>query len=377
MKENKQYIEPEYRDNDNQDNESFIDWLAVLRKIIAIRKTLYKAAGVGLVIGIIIAFSVPKQYTVTVTLSPEMGTEGKAGGGLASLASSFLGGGADIGSMDALNATLSSEIVASTPFVLELFDIRVQDLDEKIDTTLVAYLDMQRIPWWNYILKAPRMVVDGIKGLFKEEKDNIKSNQYLIQLTAEEYEKYETLKQLIIADVDTKTAITTISVTFQDPKVSAIVADSVVHKLQEYIIKYRSAKAKDDCAYLEQLYKERQREYYAAQEKYANYVDANKSIVFQSIRTEQERLQNDMNLAFQVYSQVAQQLEVSRAKIQEAKPVFAVVEPASIPLQPSGVSKKVIIIGFIFLSICLTAIWHLIGKDYWRNSKKFIHEEMK
>ena len=46
----------------------------ILRKIIGIRKKIYKAAGIGLVIGIIIALSIPKQYTVAVTLSPEMGT---------------------------------------------------------------------------------------------------------------------------------------------------------------------------------------------------------------------------------------------------------------------------------------------------------------
>ena len=44
--------------------------------------------------------------------------------------------------------------------------------------------------------------------------------------------------------VDQKTAITNISVTLQDPKVTAVVADSVVCKLQEYIINYRTSKAR-------------------------------------------------------------------------------------------------------------------------------------
>lgn len=173
-----------------------------------------------------------------------------------------------------------------------------------------------------------------------------------------------------MADIDKKTGITTLSVTLQDPKVTAMVADSVVTKLQQYIINYRIAKAKEDCAYLEQLYKERQQEYYDAQQRYARYVDANKSLVLQSVRTEQERLQNDMNLAFQVYSQVAQQLQVARAKIQEEKPVFAVVEPATIPLQSSGTSRKVIVLGFIFLTVCITGGWELIGQSYWDKLKK-------
>ena len=59
--------------NELNTDEMEIDLMDVLRKIIGIRKTLYKAAGVGLIIGIIVALSIPKQYTVKVTLSPEMG----------------------------------------------------------------------------------------------------------------------------------------------------------------------------------------------------------------------------------------------------------------------------------------------------------------
>lgn len=365
MAENKNYQNPDIQEPEN--DEITIDWMEILRKIIAIRKTLYKAAGVGLVLGIIIALSIPKQYTVTVTLSPEMGGD-KAGGGLASLASSFLGGGAN-SSPDALNATLAPDIVASTPFILELFNTKVQTLDGELDTTLVAYLDEQKSPWFSYIVKAPGMAIGAIKSLFSEEADTA-SVLNPFQLTKEESEKVEGLRKALTADVDKKTAKTTISVTLQDPKVTAIVADSVVAKLQQYIIDYRIKKAKEDCAYLEQLYKERQQEYYDAQSKYAHYFDSNRNIALQSVRAEQERLQNDMNLAYQVYSQVAQQLQVARAKIQEEKPVFAVVEPAIVPLQPSGTSRKVILIGVVFLAICGTGAWKLFGLIYWKKLKE-------
>lgn len=366
MTENKNYQNPEVQEPENDELE--IDWMDILRRIYAIRKTLYKAAGAGVVLGIIIALSIPKQYTVTVTLSPEMGGD-KASGGLASLASSFLGGAATSSSPDALNATLAPDIVASTPFILELFDTRVQTLDGKLDTTLVAYLDEQKQPWWGYIKAAPGMAIGAIKSIFTEEADTT-SVLNPFQLTKEESEKVEGLRKVLTADVDKKTAMTTITVTLQDPKVTAIVADSVVTKLQQYIIDYRIKKAKEDCAYLEQLYKERQQEYYEAQSKYAHYFDSNRNIALQSVRAEQERLQNDMNLAYQVYSQVAQQLQVARAKIQEEKPVFAVVEPATIPLLPSGTSRKTILIGIVFFTICCTIIWNLFGSSYWNQIKK-------
>lgn len=364
MEENKNYTPPT---PETENDELEIDWMDLLRKIIAIRKTLYKAAGVGLVLGIIIAISIPKQYTVSVTLSPEMGNDTKSSG-LASMAASFLGASAMSSTPDALNAALSSEIVSSTPFLLELFDTRIQTLDGELDTTLVAYLDEQRNSWMGAVLAAPGMAIGAIKGLLTEEPDTVAIlNPF--QLTKEESKKVESLRKNILAEIDKKTGITTLSVTLQDPKVTAMVADSVVTKLQQYIINYRIAKAKEDCAYLEQLYKERQQEYYEAQQRYARYVDANKSLVLQSVRTEQERLQNDMNLAFQVYSQVAQQLQVARAKIQEEKPVFAVVEPATVPLEPSGTSRKVVVLGFMFLAVCVTGGWELIGQEYWQKLK--------
>jgi len=374
MSENKNYQHPDVQEAENDELE--IDWMDILRRIYAIRKTLYKAAGVGVVLGIIIALSIPKQYTVTVTLSPEMGGDSK-GGGLASLASSFLGGAATSNSPDALNATLAPDIVASTPFVLELFNTRVQTLDGELDTTLVAYLDEQKSPWWGYIKAAPSMAIGAIKSIFAKETNTI-SVLNPFQLTEKEAAKVKGLRQSILAEVDKKTAMTTITVTLQDPKVTAIVADSVVEKLQEYIINYRIKKAKEDCTYLEELYHERQQEYYNAQSKYAHYFDSNRNIAFQSVRAEQERLQNDMNLAYQVYSQVAQQLQVARAKIQEEKPVFAVVEPATVPLQPSNTSRKVIILEITFFTIFCVGGWILIGQPYWRNIKiKLIQKQKK
>lgn len=368
MNENKNYQHPDVQDPENDELE--IDWMEILRKIIAIRKTLYKAAGVGVVLGIIIALSIPKQYTVTVTLSPEMGGD-KAGGGLASLTFSFLGGAATSNSPDALNATLAPDIVTSTPFILELFNTRVQTLDNELDTTLVTYLEEEKSSWFSYIAKAPGMAIGAIKALFTEKPDSATTlNPF--QLTEKEAAKVKGLRQSILAEVDKKTAMTTITVTLQDPKVTAIVADSVVGKLQQYIIDYRIKKAKEDCAYLEELYKERQQEYYEAQSKYAHYFDSNRNIAFQSVRAEQERLQNDMNLAYQVYSQVAQQLQVARAKIQEEKPVFAVVEPATVPLEPSGISRKVIFLGIIFILVCGTGFWKLLGYQLYKQTKKLM-----
>ena len=359
------------RQSNQGDQEIEIDLMDILRKIIGIRKKIYKAAGIGLIIGIIIAISIPKQYTVEVTLSPEMGST--KGGGLSGLAASFLGSGATMSDgTDALNASLSADIVSSTPFLLELSVMEIPASENK-KMTLNTYLDEESSPWWSYIIGLPSMVIGGVKSLFiKEDEDTIsdRGNQGTIELSKKEAQKIETLKKMIIASVDKKTSMTTVAVTLQNPKVAAVVADSVVGKLQEYIINYRTSKAKEDCIYLERLFKERQQEYYVDQKRYADYMDSHDNIILQSVRAEQERLQNDMSLAYQVYSQVASQLQVARAKVQEEKPVFAVVEPAVVPLNPSGTSKKIYVLAFIFLSVCIVIFWKLFGENILNKFKE-------
>lgn len=85
MSEKESYKSPEFNSSENDEVE--IDWMGYLRKLIAARKALLWSVIIGVVLGIVIALSMPKEYTVAVTLSPEMGDESKSAGGLASLAS--------------------------------------------------------------------------------------------------------------------------------------------------------------------------------------------------------------------------------------------------------------------------------------------------
>ena len=368
MTEGESEKEIEQGQSNHIDKEAEIDLMDILRKIIGIRKTIYKAASIGLIIGVIIAICIPKQYTAEVTLSPEMSSN--KGTGLSGLAASFLGSDVAMGDgTDALNASLSADIVSSTPFLLELSTMEIP-ASKGVNMTLNTYLDEEYVPWWSYVIGFPSIIIDGAKSLFIEEDELVYSNRTnkgVIELSQKESKKIEVLKNTITAIVDKKTSMTTVAVTLQNPKVAAVLADSVVKKLQEYIIDYRTTKAKEDCIYLEKLFKERQQEYYAAQKEYANYIDSHDNIILQSVRAEQERLQNDMSLAYQVYSQVANQLQVARAKVQEEKPVFAVVEPAVVPLKPSGISKKVYVLVFIFLSVCIVMFWKMwIPNSMWR-----------
>ena len=356
-----------------EEDELEIDLMEYVRKLWSARLLLVKVAGIAAVVGIIIGFSFPKKYTAEVVLSPE--TTKNANSRLSNMASMLgignMGAGNDA---NALNFSMASDIVASTPFILELIHTPVQTLDGKMDTTLVAYLGTQSVPWWNMVMSLPSKAIGGIMSLFaskSEQQEEKPINPF--HLTPRQRGQVNAVKDIINVETE-KGGMTKLSVTVQDPLVAATMADTVLVKLQKFITKYKTSKAEEDCKYWEQLYDQRQKEYYDAQEKYAKYSDANKNIVLQSVRIEQERLQNEQALAFQIFSQVAAQLQMSRAKLQEEKPAFAILEPASVPLLPTGTSKKIIILGLVFLAVAGTSAWILFGKDLWQSLKEGVKE---
>lgn len=370
MTENKNYTTPP-----QEEEEMEIDLMEYARKLWAARKLLLKVAGIAIVVGIVIALTTPKQYTVNVTLAPEMGKSG--GSSLSGIASMLGVGGLNMGSdADALNVNLYPNIVSSTPFILDLMDTQVSTLDEEqSDTTLVGYLkEYTSSSLMGTVISLPFKAIGGIKSLFKsKEKGSGEINPF--QLTQEQSRIVTSLKKLIIASVDKKTGVTTVSVTMQDPLVAAMLTDTVIVKLKEYITKYRVSKAEDNCKYWELLYEQRKKEYHTKQQLYAEYVDANKNVILQSVRIEQERLQNEASQAYDIYRNISTQLEMAKAKVQEAKPVFAIVEPATVPLLPSGTSRKMILIGIVFLAVAGAAAWILFGQDLLDKVKSGLSEK--
>ncbi len=358
-----------------EEDELEIDLMEYARKLWAARKLLFKVAGIAVIVGVVIAFTTPKQYTVSVKLAPE---STKSGGGLSGIASMLGVGSMSMGSdADALSITLYPDIVSSTPFILDLMDTQVKTIDEEQpDTTLVGYLkEYTSKSLIGTVMSLPFKAMGGIISLFKDEEEEKGVKEINpFQLTKEQSRTVQGLKKMIVANVDKKTGVTTVSVTMQDPLVAAILTDTVVVKLKEHITKYRVSKAEEDCKYWEQLNDQRRDEYHAKQKLYAEYIDANQNVILKSVRIEQERLQNDMNLAYQVYSNVATQLQMAKAKVQEAKPVFAIVEPASVPILPSGTSRKMILVATVFLFVAAAAAWVLFGVDLWKKVKDGLSE---
>ena len=359
------------KNNPQQYEEQEIDLLELAQKVWAERMLVLKACGIAVLVGLIIAFSIPKEYSATVKLASE--TTGKsATGGMSALAAMA---GVSLGNNgpDALSPTLYPDIVSSIPFITSLFEVPVKSIDSEIDTTLYMYMDeYQRGPWWGAITTAPFKLLGWTISLFKNDEEQEKGKAQInpFRLTQKENAIVSALKNRITVSVDKKTGVTTLTVMMQDPLISATLTDTVMYRLQNYITDYRTNKARQDLAFTERLYEEAKENYVKAQKEYAYFVDANKSLILQSASIERERLQNEASLAYNVYSNVSQQLQMAKAKVQEITPVYTVVQPATVPLRPTKPSKITILFGCIFLAAAGAVGWILFVKDFLKNLKK-------
>ena len=354
---------------DDASDEKEIDLLELAMKLWDQRKKLIIWSVCGAVIGLIIAFSIPREYTTDVKLAPETTDNKAAAGGLGALAS-MAGLGTSASGADAVYPQLYPDVVSSVPFVTSLFNVKIttSDKDEPQTMTVEQYMeDELRAPWWSVITGAPFKLLGMLRGGDEEAGTKPLDN---FRLTQDEARLVEAVNRRITACVDQKTSVVTISVMMQDPLVSAVLADTVVNRLQAYVTDYRTNKARKDLEYAETLNEDAKADYYAAQQKYAEYLDRNQGLAFQSARITSDRLQNEAQLAFSLYNQTAQQVQKAKAKVQETTPVYAIITPATVPVKPTSPRKALILVGFTFLAFVACAAWILFGAPIIQQQKE-------
>lgn len=360
---------------DSNEEEQEIDLLELAMKLWRQKKKIAIWCLIGAVIGIVVAFSIPREYTTDVKLAPELGNGQKVSGSLGAMAAMVgIGSGAQGGS-DAVNPTLYPDVVSSVPFLVGLFNVPVEEIKGEKTIPLKEYMEEDvRSPWWSVIMGLPFKLI-GLLTSNDEEEEDLNKPTDTFHLTKSEDQIVKALQTRINASVDTKTSVITISVMMQDPLISATLADTVVNRLQEYITDYRTNKARQDLKYAELLNDEAKENYYKAQQKYADYLDRNNGLILHSAQTTRERLQNEATLAFNLYNQTAQQLQMAKAKVQENTPVYATVTPATVPIKPTSPRKPLILVGFVFLAFVACSAWILYGKPLVEEMKKKKAEE--
>ncbi len=336
------------------------DIYKLLRLIKRKKYSFLLSGAIALAVALIVGFSIPKLYETKVVLAPET-AKSPSLGTFASLAS-FAG--IDMSNLnqdDAIYPELYPQIVASTAFIEELYSMNVTSKDGSINTTLYQYmLSHQKHPWWNFILELPTTV----KSWFVEKERLVPSGEatgetlpYVVY-SEEQTSVMNKLKKMVLCTVDVGNDVVTINVQMQDPFISAQVAGRVSELLKQKVSEYRTTKSVKDYEYINNLYEEAKNDYYEKQSIFANYLDQNAlGVAMAKYRKDGDRLEDEMNLAYTIYCQLAQQKEIAKAKVQETTPVFTVLQPACVPLLSCSPNKTFIAISFIILTWATHILW--------------------
>lgn len=339
------------------ENKDIIDLKQVLNKLLAKKKTFYIVLPITFVLSCIVIVLVPRYYKSSVSLAPESENV-DAAGALGSIVSSI---GLDFSnsmSSDAIYPMLYPELFESNDFVVKLLDIQIETIDGEIKTDYFNYLSkhQKQSPW--------DPAVSWLKGLVKtsskanDSSSRVGKNGELnpFMLTERQTAIVELVKKKIVCDIDKQTMVVTITVTDQDPLVAAMLADSVRQRLQDFIITYRTSKARADYDYYDKLTQEAKSDYDSALRKYAVYCDTHKDMILQTSLSERDDLENDMQIKYNTYTAMTTQLQAAKARIQEKTPAFSVLQSATVPIKPDGPKRMFFVIGMLFLAFMVTSL---------------------
>ena len=346
------------------EEESSIDFGKIFKDLLKHKMLYIKVLPIAFILAAIYALSLPNYYNCTVKLSPEMSGKSSSAGSLASLASSF---GVNLGSAlgnatEALFPTLYPDLMNSVDFKTSLFPVPVTiegDKDKGEQDRTMSYYDYmekgRKLPWWSSAIK-------WFFSLFKDkEEEPTKVDPF--RLTKEQAEIVKAIDKNIVCDVDKKTMVITINVTDQNAVIAANMADTVKTRLQNFITDYRTSKARVDLEYNKKIAAETKARYEKARQKYAEFSDANQDVILETVRQRQTELENEMQLQYNAYTQVAAQLLAAEAKVQQDTPAFTTLQSATVPVKKTGPKRAQMCLIFLFLAFLATTAWILYKED--------------
>ena len=340
-----------------QDQDSVTEALNAVKNSYANRKKWLRICLLFFIfLGFLASFTTNNEYQGNVVVLPELGSSSTPGisaniAGLSSLlgvtTSGSQGGGG-------FGPDLYQEIIESQPFLSELVTTKFAGITKTKDSiTLLSYFkegEHRNVVSASFAFV--KEIPDNIQSLFTSSATKTNANEIdfikkeitpallranevppIVQMDGAKMKVMNIVKNRV--KIETKGREITISVKMPEPILSAEVCKLVLEKLIEYVSTYKTAKQRDNLAFLQQTKAEAEIKYKQAQQNVAGFKDNSMGVIFQSVQTREQVLQNEMNLAFSVYNQFAMQVEQAKIELKKESPIFSTLNPIEIPSSKS------------------------------------------
>jgi LPS O-antigen subunit length determinant protein (WzzB/FepE family) len=363
------------------DDEEGIDIMALIKQLWDGRKTIIIWTCAFIVLGFVAALTMKRTYTVSTVMVPQLSSSKNSS--LSSLASLA---GFDLGTSSAsteLSPLIYPQIVSSIPFRMELMNTPIHYA--KCDTAISMYdyslsdyakpgpVGKVFVAIKKYTIGLPGVILKAIRPKKKPivlpggEGEGIDAPRPLV-INEDEEKVLKVLAKSVSLAVDKKEGYVTLNVIGSEPIQTAELAMVAQQLLQREITRFRVEKSQSELDYIQARYDEIKKETEAYQDQLARANDRAQSVATSRDDMERVRIQNKYNISNSIYSELAKQLEQGKMQVKKDTPVFTVVQPISVPTQPSNSRAKTLIIWTFFGGI-LGCAW-VLGKNYWPKVKE-------
>ncbi len=313
--------------------------------------------GVVFLIGLIVALTKPEQYKASSVLLVE--SSGNQAGELLRNYGGLLGlSGNMFDQSSGIRPDLYPDVIRSLPFQLELIEQEIYFAD--YDTTVNIYTFFTQIYEPGFYHAFKRYTV-GLNSLEREMGNKNAPaldigwrGKDVLELSSSQRAVARGMTEVFEISVDGEKL--TIEVWLPDPLGTTQLVSIIKRSLSEYVIGYQTEKAMQDLEFIERQYEAAKTRFINIQESLAEFRDENKYIATARAEAELQRIESEYNLAFDVYNNLAQQLEQARIKVQKDTPVFSTLEPAVVPGSPGSPNRVLIVIFSLFIGSFLAVL---------------------
>jgi hypothetical protein len=350
-----------------ENKEDEIDLITLLRKIKIFwiyRKQIFITTTLFIIAGVFVSINLNKKYTST-TIFINSNDVGNKNEGLAAFAGLA---GINIGNSPTSinNPLLYNDIIQSTPFLIELSNIKFKFKGVYISFKEYYFLQKKEINILSliqdYTIGLPKIIISSFKN--KNISNNVDTTiKGLSMFSEEDVALYNNLKNIISITVDKKSGLINLVAECNDPFIAAIIANIAQNNLQNRLIDYKQKSTQKLLLYTQELYDQKRKNLFEVQDRINNFKDKNIFSNETIQNTQLIRLQSEYSIANSVFISVSNQLEQAKVKLNDDLPLFTIIEPAKVPNKSSSSSKLTIIMLFGFVGFMFSC-FHIIIKIF-------------
>lgn len=309
------------------------------------------------ILGATYSLTQTNEYTSTVKMLPEI--DAKQTGGLSGLKSLAGLAGVDLNtttSTEAIRPDLYPNILQSLPFLMNALEQKAY-VAKKSKWILVKDL------FGKEAIKPTLSFGNNNEADEKSDETSLGNiptqalSSDVVNIDKSINSKIKAIKDRINAEIDKKSGIITISVKMPDPVVAASMATFAQNYLTNYVTKYRTQKAQLELDFLANRKRDAKDQYDKALFNLSSYRDQNRNVFLNVARDQDRKLQYEVDIAYNMYSNLSTQLEDAKVKVHREMPVIKILEPAQVPVSKSEPKRSLITLGFLFFGFILSVVY--------------------